>query len=344
MLSDFGGFPPGTPQAVCRPTSLYELQAAMADCAARRRQMRTRCFAHSMNGMAVPRSDETLIDLTGVRHIVWNGRGAITVGAGLAVWDLDQYVRRFGWKLPVVNDGGAAASSVGGLIAAGGIGEGCMLHGGFWESVASLVLVTAAGEVRTVTRDNPVFPWLFGSFGALGVVYEAVIDLVPASSARPRRVVDTPALPEQARTVWPPHLWLTLFVTGSQLEDAIACLHDLASANPGVWRPRSAYEYFVLHRRFNPPLVFEAGRDFIAVGVWGDRSGEDADLSGYLAMEAGFQALVEARGWRRYFQSELIRDRRPLDRYVGSDTADAFHALKAAWDPAGLLNAFMAPA
>ena len=42
-------------------------------------------------------------------------------------------------------------------------------------------------------------------------------------------------------------------------------------------------------------------------------------------------------------QSELIRDRRPLDRYVGADCAGSFRRMKAACDPTGLLNAFMAP-
>ena len=343
MHSDFGGFPPGEPQATHRITDLAGLQGVVADCAAHGRPMRTRCFGHSMNGMAVPRGAESLLDLRGLRHVSWNGRGAITAGAGLPVWELDQYVRRFGWKLPVINDGGAAASSVGGFIAAGGIGEGSMLHGGFWETVASLVLVTAAGEVRRVGRQDPLFPWLFGSQGALGVVYEVVIDLVPISTARPRAVLDVLALPEGPRAAWPPHLWLTLFVTESHRDDAIACLRGLAETNPDVWRPRSTYEYFLLHRRFNPPLVFEAGRNFIALGIWGDRAEDDADLSRYMAMEADFQTMVEARGWRRYFQSELIRDRRPLNRYVGTDCASAFYKLKDICDPAGLLNAFMAP-
>ena len=66
-------------------------------------------------------------------------------------------------------------------------------------------------------------------------------------------------------------------------------------------------------------------------------------MSGYLAMEAEFQSVVEARGWRRYYQSELIRDRRPLERYVGVECATAFRQVKDACDPAGLFNAFMAP-
>lgn len=60
-------------------------------------------------------------------------------------------------------------------------------------------------------------------------------------------------------------------------------------------------------------------------------------------MEAAFQDLLETRGWRRYFQSELIRDPRPLARYVGVDCAAAFDGVKAECDPAGLLNDFMTP-
>ncbi len=344
MFSDFGGFPAGQPRSVYRVDDLVGLSRKVSDCAAHQQPIRTRCFAHSMNGMAVPRRDEVLFDLTGVRHVTWNGRGSITVGAGLAVWELDQYVRQFGWKLPVANDGGASASSVGGFIAAGGIGEGCMFYGGFWETVTSLVIVTGDGEARRVDRKDPLFAWVFGALGALGVVYEVVIRLVPASAARPRAVPDAASLPEGPRSRWPPHLWLTLFVAEDQRRAAMAFLGGLADNNPGVWRRRSAYEYFLQFRRFNPPLICGSSTDFFALGVWGDRAKEDQDLSGYLAMEAEFQAVAEARGWRRYYQSELIRDRRPLERYVGVDCAAAFGRIKAACDPAGLLNSFMAPA
>lgn len=344
MYSDFSDFPPARPHATHRIKDLEALRAVVADCAAQRRAMRTRAFGHSMNGMAVPRRDETLIDLTGVRHAVRNGRGSITAGAGLGVWELDQHLRRFGWKLPVINDGGASAPSIGGFIAAGGIGEGGMLHGGFWETVSRVVMVTPAGGVRVVDREDPLFPWLFGSLGALGVVFEATIDLVPASASRPRGVEDAPAVAETALTDWPSQLWLSLFVSSSDREDAIAVLRGLSEAHPDVWRPRSTYEYFLKRRRFTPPLLFSAETDFIALGVWGDRADQDPDLRHYLAMEAEFQAIIESRGWRRYFQSELIRDPRPLARYVGLDCAAAFDKVKATCDPAGLLNGFMTPA
>jgi FAD/FMN-containing dehydrogenase len=293
-----------------------------------------------MNGMSVPRPGETLFDLTGVRHVVWRGKGTITAGAGLSVWELDQYVRRFGWKLPVVNDGSAEAPSVGGFIAAGGIGADTVFYGGFWESVSSVTIVTGTGDVRRIGAEDALFPWLFGSMGTLGIVYEAALELVPSGATQPVTVADVASLPRSPAASWPEHLWLTLFVGESHHENAVARLAAIVESHPGAWQPRGSYEYYLLHRRFNPPFLFEDGADFIALGIWGDRSAQDPELCGYFALEAAFQELVEQQGFRRYFQSELIRQKRDLSRYVGSDCAERYGAIKAGADPSGLLNAF----
>ncbi len=343
MLSDFGGFPPREPDVLHRVSELAELQRIAADCSAQRRPMRARCFAHSMNGMAVPRPGETLIDLSGIRHIAWDGGASITAGAGLSVWEVDQYVRRFGWKLPMVNDGGAGAPSVGGFVSAGGIGQGAMYFGGFWETVGKLTLVTADGQVRRLGRDDALFPWLFGSLGTLGLVYEASLDLVPIGAARPKRVPDVATMPAGREAVWPAHMWLTLFVSEKQRSQAMADLSALAGAHPDVWDDRGAYEYFMLRRAFSPPLVYGGDGDFVALGIWGDQTPDDHDRSRYQAMEAEFQAMVETNGYRRYFQTELIRTRRTLDRYVGGACAARYAVIKAELDPDGLLNAFMQP-
>lgn len=96
MYSDFSDFPSRRPRAPHRIRDLTALEALVADCVAEGRAMRSCAFGHSMNGMAVPRPEEVLIDLSGARHVFWNGGGSVTAGAGLAVWELDQYVRRFG--------------------------------------------------------------------------------------------------------------------------------------------------------------------------------------------------------------------------------------------------------
>lgn len=291
-----------------------------------------------MNGMSVPRSDETLLDLTAVRHVRWKGEGEIQAGAGLSVWELDRYVRQSGWKLPVVNDGAAEASSIGGFLAAGGIGEGTVFYGGFWETVSSAALVTGSGDVRHVGKQDALFRWLFGSMGTLGVVYEATLRLVPAGGAPLAPVPEVASLAKSGAASWPRHLWLTLFVREGRREEAIARLKALVETHPGAWRPRHMYEYYLPHRRFNPPLLLGEDGDFIAIGIWGDRIGPDSELSGYLALEGDFQTLTEQTGFRRYFQTELIRTSRTLASYVGTACAADYRAIKDACDPGNLLN------
>lgn len=340
-LSDFGGFPPVTPDEIFRIRELEDLRFAVSECFRQRQRMRVRCFAHSMNGMSVPAPNETLLDLTGVRHVLWKGAGVITAGAGLSVWELDQHVRQFGWKLPVTNDGGAEAPSVGGFVAAGGIGEGSILHGGFWESVSALVIASGTGEVRRLEKEDPLFPWMFGTMGGLGVVYEADLELVPATSEPTGIVAASASLPKAAAPAWPEHLWLTLFVPENQRELGLTRLSGLVDAHPQAWAPRGLYEYYLARQRFNPPFLFDDSCDHIALGFWGDRNGEDPGLRHYFALEADFQQLVEDCGFRRYFQSELIWSRRELHRYVGPACAARYRQVKAELDPGELLNEFM---
>lgn len=341
MLSDFGNFPPVEPDQSRRIRDLEDLQRTVIGCLECRRRMRVRCFAHSMNGMSVPAPNETLLDLTGVRHVAWTDAGVITAGAGLSVWEIDQYVRQFGWKLPVINDGGAEAPSLGGFVAAGGFGEGSVFHGGFWESVSALTIVAGTGEVRRLARGDPLFPWLFGTMGGLAVVYEADLDLVPAGPEPAREVKACASLPRPSSPAWPKHLWLTLFVSERQRQNGLALLNGLIDAHPQAWAARGFYEYYLARRRFNPPFLFDDSSDFIALGIWGDRVGQDPNLRNYFALESDFQQLVEDCGFRRYFQSELIRSRRDLQRYVGPDCAARYREVKAALDPLDLLNEFM---
>lgn len=341
MLSDFGGFPPAAAAATRRIADLQSLRQAVTDCVRRRSRIRARCFSHSMNGMSVPAEGETVLDMTGVRHLVWKGEGIVVAGAGLSVWELDQYVRGFGWKLPVINDGSAEAPSLGGFVAAGGIGEGTVFHGGFWETVRGLTLVTGDGEERRLSPQDPLFHWVFGAMGGLGLVYEIEIELVPVDHVPPRPVTPSAALPRGPQAQWPDHLWLTLFVPEARRDEGAERLGALVEAHPKAWIPRGPYEYYLSCQSFNPPLVLgDEHGDFVALGVWGDGL-DRRNLDAYSAMEADFQAMVEACGFRRYFQSEMIRRRRPLESYVGAACAERFRALKATLDPLSLLNAFM---
>src|SRR3546814_14173787 len=52
------------------------------------------------------------------------------------------------------------------------------LHGGFWEHVLSVTLIDGNGRIREIVETDENFPWLFGSFGQLGVLFEAKLRLL----------------------------------------------------------------------------------------------------------------------------------------------------------------------
>lgn len=339
-FSDFGGYPSSQPESSLRVRGLDDLRSIVLECVAQGKRMRTRCFGHSMNGMSVPSPDETLLDMSGLRTVRWRGAGVIGAGAGVSVWELDQYVRQFGWKLPVVNDGGGEASSVGGFAAAGGIGQGAMFYGGFWESVSEISMIAGNGSLLSLDRDDPRFRWVFGSMGTLGAMYEIAIQLVPLSQRRPKRVADVAELPPAPAKRWPPHLWLTWLVPEGQQLEASTQLTELMARHSEAWHARGLYEYYLAHRRLNPPLLLSGDDSHVAIGVWGDRLAGDSSLAGYFALEQEFQALTVACGFRRYFQTELIWKPRNLEQYVGRRCAEEFGALKDQLNPRDLLNSF----
>src|SRR3546814_8468035 len=57
------------------------------------------------------------------------------------------------------------------------------LHGGFWEHVLSVTLIDGNGRIREIVETDENFPWLFGSFGQLGVLFEAKLRLLVDADA-----------------------------------------------------------------------------------------------------------------------------------------------------------------
>jgi len=304
--------------------------------------VRVRGAGHSMNGSSVPRPDETLLSTSGLRHFRFDEKGTVTVGAGAALWEVDQMLRSYGFQLLLCNDGGAPAASVGGFTSAGGIGADTWRHGGFWETVAEVLLVTGAGEVVRSRPGDELFRWIFGSMGQLGFIVEVKVRIMghedgppaPYPAGATGEVVARPA-------EWEHNVWHTLFVPEAAWERAEAELEALARRHAGVWRPRSGYRYFVRFRRFNPPLLYPTQESFVAVGVWGVTATEHDDLNvdGLRALDRDLATLVAAEPTlRRYIQAELTFERFDFAAYFGPSVFEAFREMKLACDPQMLLG------
>lgn len=305
--------------------------------------LRTRGNGHALNGSSVPKAGELVIGTRELTRVSQPMDGTITAGAGTVLWSLDAQVKARRWSLPVMNDG-YAGPSVGGFIAAGGFGPGSRIAGGFWNNVEEVTLVDGEGQIRKVSVDDSLFPWLFGSMGQLGVVVEAKLDVVALAAVPPVGDCGVPdqqiprislAAPDEAGRLF----WFTLFVPESGLEQARAQLEALEPSHTGTFSFRNRYTYLLAHKRVVAPLVWPYPTSCYAVGSWGILNGVTAStIQRVLQFDADFMEIALANGFRRYVQSELPSGPAFYERYFGPEFYSRFRALKQAHDPGNLFN------
>ncbi|MEQ8660581.1 MAG: tryptophan 7-halogenase, partial [Gammaproteobacteria bacterium] len=341
--------------------------ALVAAARARGIKLRVRGSGHTFSGASLPRAGEVLVRTSGLDHYHFNAPDRLVAGAGALVWDIRDLAREHGYELPVWN-GGWAGPTLGGYICAGGFGKSGLSEaaGGLWENVYAVTLIDGHGALRTVTREDPAFRWLFGCSGQLGLVVAAELRLVPHAEARvprrypldargriPRRQVDDPRVNDLAPREHDDKrlFWFTLLVSPDEEADAWAGLHELVCAHraelvpDGGWAGPAldgtpiGYRYVIRFREFNPPLVYPRAETFLCIGVMSFLASGDAHSDARLRdIERDFIALARARGLRLYLQAENLTGQVDQRAYYGRATWAGFLAHKRAFDPHALFN------
>jgi xylitol oxidase len=158
---------------VAQPTDLGQLQAAVA----RASRVRVVGAGHSFNRIA----DTTglLLDLSRLpaELDIDTAAARVRISGGLRYGDIVTAVDRAGLALP--NLPSLPHVTVAGAIATGTHGSGDA-NRGLAAAVRELELVTASGELVTVSRDSADFHAAAVSLGALGVVHALALELEPA--------------------------------------------------------------------------------------------------------------------------------------------------------------------
>lgn len=338
-LSDYGGYYRSRSRYFeYAPATAEELQAAVCEANARRMPIRIRGNGHSMNGTAIPRADELLLRVTGLDHYRFDAEGTLTVGAGAAVWDVHALLRNFGFDLPVYNDGDAAAPSVGGYLAAGGFGATSGRHGGFWETVAALTLVSGDGRRLTSRPGDELFPWLFGSMGQLGIICEATLRIIPLPGRPPAYPRGSCGHIAASRHDWEKNMWYTVFVPKPAWPQALGDLIAIGRRHAPAWRARPPYAYDLPFRTFNPPLIHPRQENLAAVGIWGEIPAGDFDPEGLRRLDAAIADWLRSHpDYRRYAQAELVFEEFDYRAQFGPIYHARLTGLKRVLDPLQLL-------
>jgi xylitol oxidase len=160
-----------------RPGSLAQLRRLVADSG----RVRVLGSGHSFSRIADTPGDLLSLDDLPQSVRIDPERRAVTASAAIRYGDLAARLHQGGYalhnlaSLPHICVAGACATGTHGS----GDGNGCLA-----TAVSALELVTADGDLVTVSRDSDEFPGMVVALGALGVVTSVTLDIEPAFAVR----------------------------------------------------------------------------------------------------------------------------------------------------------------
>jgi alditol oxidase len=154
-----------------RPTSVPELQELVAGS----QKLRVLGTGHSFNKIAD--STGTLVTVEALPKVIEVGDGGVTVSAGLRYGEITAALQSQG--LALHNLGSLPHISVAGACSTGTHGSGDT-NGPLADAVNTIAFVNTAGDLVTLTRDDPDFAGSIISLGALGVTVSLTLDVQPS--------------------------------------------------------------------------------------------------------------------------------------------------------------------
>ncbi len=154
------------------PKTLEDVQNSVRQCT----KIKALGSRHSFNSIAD--STENQISLKEINKVVSLDKEArtITVEAGIKYGEVCQYLHENGFALH--NLASLPHISIAGAISTATHGSG-VKNGNLSTGVAAIEFVNAAGEVVSITKNDPAFNGAVVGLGALGVVTKVTLDLLP---------------------------------------------------------------------------------------------------------------------------------------------------------------------
>ena len=181
--SNWAGNQLSKPVRIERPSSESEVVEIVLRAVAEHLRVKVVGSGHSFTGIAVP--DEVMIDLAQMNRVVNVDHvgGVITVQAGIVLSDLNAYLESH--KLSMPNLGDVTYQTLAGAVSTSTHGTG-LQRTGLAAQIRAFKLVTSSGEVLTCdpVHNAEIFHCGRVSLGALGVITEVTLNVVPAFNLR----------------------------------------------------------------------------------------------------------------------------------------------------------------
>jgi FAD/FMN-containing dehydrogenase len=170
---------PKRPFQVFFPETTAEVVAAVKSLVSQGKSFKIRSKGHSSNDLVLEDRGHIICmqHMTAIKGFSADD-GTVTVHSGAVLADVDDFLAKRGWGLPIIGDHNHITA--GGFAAVGGISPASHRHGMFLDNVVELEYVTLEGEVRRVgaARDRDEFYAVLGSTGQLGVITELVLRVI----------------------------------------------------------------------------------------------------------------------------------------------------------------------
>ncbi|MFD8721065.1 FAD-binding protein [Streptomyces sp. NPDC059629] len=169
-----------TAARLIRPRTYQEAADAIRNCGARGGIARGLGRAY---GDAAQNAGGAVLDMTGLDriHAIDADGGTVLCDAGVSLHRLMEVLLPLGWFVPVTP--GTRQVTVGGAIGADIHGKNHHVSGSFSRHVLSFELLTADGQVRTVSHGTPLFDATAGGMGLTGVILTATVRLLPVETS-----------------------------------------------------------------------------------------------------------------------------------------------------------------
>ncbi|MFE9646864.1 FAD-binding protein [Streptomyces sp. NPDC006365] len=299
-----------TAARLIRPRTYGEAAAAVRACGARGGIARGLGRAY---GDAAQNAGGAVLDMTGLDrvHAIDADGGTVLCDAGVSLHRLMQALLPLGWFVPVTP--GTRYVTVGGAIGADIHGKNHHVSGSFTRHVLALELLTADGEIRTVSRGTPLFDATAGGMGLTGVVLAATVRLQPVEtslmSVDTERAADLDDL--LARLTATDHryrysvAWIDLLARGTSLGRSVLTRGDHAPVDALPARARrDPLAYRPVRFPAAPSLVPEGLLGRTTVGLFNElwyRKAPRARAGELQTISAFFHPLDGVPHWNRLY-------------------------------------------